>query len=90
MNQTLWSNDGNNRRPTVIEIEQAHDILCDMLDDPSMKENAPADVQMAILISRDVLCYVLGHEENAAFAENLQQWSKAFFADLGGEERYDN
>lgn len=89
LKQTLWSDDGQMRRPTIIEIAQAHDLLGDIMDSEMAKELSD-DVKQAMLIARDTLCYVLGHEKNPAFAENLMQWAEAYYNSIGRNERFDN
>jgi hypothetical protein len=52
------------------EIQRAHDILVSVILEEVKIELEPKDRE-AIHFATDVLCWVLQHEHNTAFAENL-------------------
>lgn len=55
----------------AIEIIAAHDIL-EMVVAGEVPSPWDPDHNPAIVSARDVLCWVLGHQENPHFGENLQ------------------
>jgi hypothetical protein len=58
------------------EIQRSHDLLQALLagDIPGLL----VEPQGAFHAAMDVLCWVLGHDHNPAFAENLEQIEQEF------------
>jgi len=54
-----------------VEIQRAHDLLTGILLDPRLRAAiSPSDMQWAIARA-DVLCWVLLHDHNERFAQEL-------------------
>lgn len=72
------------------EIRYAHDLLeaCVSGEVPEMEEILGEQPKLVIRISRDVLCWVLGHSDDGTFADNLKQLA-TILDDLGYVRRYD-
>ena len=56
---------------TEAEIYRAHDILSQVITGEVEVGLHPKDKELALRAALDVLCWILGHEHNKAFAENL-------------------
>ena len=58
---------------TRAEIERAHDLLASILLDDELRATMdPRDVDLKIAAA-DVLCWVLRHNHNGTFKENLRR-----------------
>ena len=62
--------------PTIHEREEYHNFLEHFID-TDIFSSLPEETQTAILVSRDTLCWTLGHE-NGAFELNIHNWSEFF------------
>jgi hypothetical protein len=58
---------------TETEVQRAHDLILSMLFLGQELDLDPED-GAAVLTSATVLCWVLGHRHNPAFALDLQRW----------------
>jgi len=55
---------------SVVEIQRAHDLLHGIVRGEAPNPMRPADSEV-VRVALDCLCWVLEHEDNLAFAENL-------------------
>ena len=59
---------------TADQIQRAHDLLVGLiLDEEVSAQVINADDQEKVIIALDALCWVLGHNHNIKFAENIRQ-----------------
>jgi hypothetical protein len=62
---------------TPQEVQRAHDILVNLIVDEELREAVTGAEDSrrtlrALMNSADVLCWLLGHDHNRNFAENLE------------------
>lgn len=56
------------------EIQRAHDLLVGIvLDSELFDQLVNADDHQGLICSLDVLCWVLGHDHNTSFAQNIRK-----------------
>jgi hypothetical protein len=55
------------------EIEKAHDAIIPVLNNelPGVKFHISPSQEERMIVALDVLCWVLGHDHNTRFADNL-------------------
>lgn len=88
MFQSDESHERSSNRPTHYEMEQYHDFIEEILASGfyDVQDNM---TQQAMLIVRDVLCWVLGHD-NPSMETNLKNWSNAYKKSGGLRDHYPN
>ncbi len=57
---------------TKAEIQRAHDVLCNIIITPELKDQFDAHQMKNIVQNCDVLCWVLDHDHNPTFQANLK------------------
>ena len=91
MNPTYQSDEDHNKhenRATQYEMQEYHDFL-QLVMGSSFWSEVPEPTQQAMLISRDMLCWALGHD-NQAFAENMILWADAYKDQTGWQDAFNN
>ena len=76
-------------RPTEAEINEYHDFIEEMMKDKKFWNRLNAPTQQAMLICRDCLCFVLGHE-NESMRINIQTWANGYMQHQGVDSSYPN
>jgi len=88
MFQSNESHERSGTRPTQYEIEQYHDFIEDMLHS-GFWDAQDTLTQQAMLVCRDVLCWILGHE-NDSMATNMRNWSDGYKKSTGFRDNFPN
>lgn len=61
---------------TPDELQQAHDLLVGLILDSEMRAVLGPDqdgkILIAMVANADVLCWILGHDHNHTFSDNLE------------------
>lgn len=70
---------------TEAEIQEAHDLLCG-IKLGEVKIDLPASAMVGLTVALDALCWVLWHDHNVTFQENLDGLREAA-KELGYELR---
>lgn len=87
---TLFARDEDGERPNAHEVESWHDSIQHMMQDVEYWEQVPHETRMAMLIVRDVCCWMLGHDHNPSLPDNLEMWANAYRAFRGTDESFNN
>ncbi len=88
MYQSDQDHERDEGRPTKYEMQEYHDFLEDMMDS-SFWDDVPVPTQQAVVISRDMLCWALGHK-NQAFAQNIRMWAETYKGQSGWQDKFIN
>lgn len=56
----------------ALQIQRAHDLLVGCLTDPRLKDKLPEGAAKVAAAQADVLCWVLEHQHNPRFGEELR------------------
>ena len=86
--QSEESHERSGNRPTHYEMEEYHDFIEEMLKS-GFWDAQDGMTQQAMLVVRDVLCWVLGHD-NDAVPENLNNWANAYKSNNGLRDSFPN
>lgn len=57
---------------TPLEVQRAHDLLTGLLLDDRLRALVSKDTEHALIAAADALCWLLGHEHNRNFEQNLE------------------
>lgn len=85
----LFATTEDGLRPNAHEAEAYHDMLEEIIKDDEFWNDQEPETQQAMLICRDCMCWVLGHD-NEAVAANLAKWADAWRNFNGYAQRFDN
>ena len=75
-------------RPTHIELQEYHDFI-EVMIESGFWATRDHMTQQAMVVCRDTLCYVLGHE-NKVLAENIQMWAEQYHKFAGISDQFPN
>lgn len=87
---TLFAANEEGTRPNAHEVESWHDAITGMMQDEEYWDQVPHDTRQAMLVVRDVCCWMLGHNHNPSLPENLSMWAEAYRAFRGTDQTFGN